>query len=80
MAKVRDTQQTVSVNVCLEDLLSPTIFGLNWARKTGVFFSLNFRDVGNVMPVLGTEKRPASIFGKTALINSGNNISFPRIS
>ena len=46
-----NTQQTVSVNICSEDLLSPTIFGLNCAGKTGVFSSSNFRDMKKAMPV-----------------------------
>ena len=48
---LRATQQTVSVNICSEDLLSPTIFGLKCDEKTGVFNS-NFCDMGNVMPLV----------------------------
>ena len=41
-------------------------------KLTGLFFRSNFRDVGQVMPVVfgkyiyrfGYEKRPTSIFGK----------------
>ena len=53
------TQQTVSVNICLEELLSPTIFRLKCAGKTGVSFGSNFRDMGNAMPVVFREiKKP----------------------
>ena len=48
----RGTQQTVSVNICSEDLLSPKIFGLKYDEKLEYFFSSNFRDMGNLMPVV----------------------------
>ena len=57
--------------------------------KTGVFFSADFRDIGNVMPVvfgevknvvLGTKKGQLAFSERQQqLVNSGNNISFPRI-
>ena len=50
--RFRGTQQTVSVNICSEDLLSPTIFGLKCDEKLECFISSNFRDVGKVMPVV----------------------------
>ena len=65
--RVRGTQQTVSVNICSKGLLSPTIFGLKFAGKSGVVFSLNFNDMDKLIPVvfvLGRKKRPASIFGR----------------
>ena len=35
---LRGTQQIVSVNICSEDLLSPTIFGLKYDEKLEVSF------------------------------------------
>ena len=37
--------------ICLEDLLSLTIFRIKCGEKSGVFFSSNFCDMGNLMPV-----------------------------
>ena len=48
-------QQTVSVNICSEDLLSSTILGFKCDKKPGVFFSSNFRDMGEVMPIVFRE-------------------------
>ena len=49
----RGTKQTVSVNICSQDLISPMIFGLKCGEKTGAFFiSSNFHDFGKVMPVV----------------------------
>ena len=67
----RVTQQIVSVNICWEDLLSPTIFELKVWWETGVFFSSNFVICGSYvvnvcclrnlkMPFWVRKKRPAS--------------------
>ena len=45
------TQQTISVNICSEDLLSPTIFGLKCDEKLEFSLAQNFRDMKKVMPV-----------------------------
>ena len=84
----RATQQTVSVNICSGDLLSPTIFGLKCHEKLEYFFSSNFRDMEKVMPVIFGEikmsfwvrKKDQLAFSERQqqLVNSGN-ISFPRI-
>ena len=85
---IRGTQQTVSVNACSEGLLSPTIFELKCAGKTGVFFSSNFRDIREANAccfwrdknvLLDTRKgQPTfSELRQHQLVNSGNNISFP---
>ena len=41
------------MNICSEDLLSSTFFGLNYDEKLKhwSFFSSDFRDTGKVMPV-----------------------------
>ena len=64
-------QQTVSVNICSENLLSTTILGLKCAGKTAVFFNSDFRDMnmsvdfGEIKKCrFGYVKRPAGIFGK----------------
>ena len=70
----RGTQQTVSVNICSEDLLSPTIFGLKCGEKLefslaqifvkGESNACSFRRNKNVV-LSFYEKRSANIFGKT---------------
>ena len=40
------------MNICSEDLLSSTIFGLKYDEKMEYFFSSPFRDMGKVMPVV----------------------------
>ena len=65
------------------------IFGLECDEKTGLLFSSYFRVMGKVMPVVfgeitmpfsGYEKgQLASLERQHQLVNSGNNISFPRI-
>ena len=63
---------TDHLNICSEDLSSPTIFGLKSDEKLEYYFSSNFCDMGKVMPVvcgekkkcIVYEKRPASIFGE----------------
>ena len=40
--EIRDTHQTISVNICSESLLSPMIFRLKCAGKTGVFVAQMF--------------------------------------
>ena len=77
------------MNICSEDLLSPTIFGLKYDEKTGFFFTSNFRDMGKVMPVVFGEikmsfwaqKKDQLAFSERQqqLVNSGNNISLPRM-
>ena len=52
-SQLRGTNQTVSLNICSEDLLSPTIFGLKCDQKW--MFSSHFRDMGKVMPVYFVE-------------------------
>ena len=47
----RGTQQTVSVNICSEDLLSPTIFGLKCDEKLEVFLAQVFV-IWGVTPVV----------------------------
>ena len=47
---VRGTQQTVSVNICSEDPLSPTIFGLKYDEK--LEFSLAQIFVEKVIPIV----------------------------
>ena len=54
---IRGTHQTVSVNICSEDLLSRTIFGLKYDEKTGVFLCSTFRDKGKAMSVVVGEMK-----------------------
>ena len=53
----RDTQQSVSMNICSEDLLSPAIFGLKSNEKREYFFRSDFRDMRKVMPVVFEERK-----------------------
>ena len=59
-------------------------------KNPGVFCSSNFRDMGKVMPVIFGELKMSFRVRKKAMqlafserqqqfVNSGNNISFPRI-
>ena len=87
---LRGTQHTVSVNICSEDLLSPTIFGLKYDEKLELCSAQIFVDMKNVMPVdfgeikmsLWVRKKDRKHFRKG---NSSSYIrviifSFPRIS
>ena len=57
--RFRSTQQTVSMNICSEDLdlLSPTIFRLNCGEKLEYLFSSDIRDMINVMLVVFGETK-----------------------
>ena len=51
------THQTVSVNICSENLLSPTIFGLKCDEKLEFSLAQIFVKWGNVMPVVFGETK-----------------------
>ena len=85
----RGTQQTVSVNICLADLLSPAIFKLKCDGKLEYSLVQILRDMEKVMPVVSGEIKMSfcgvRIKGQLAfserqqqLVNSGNKISLPR--
>ena len=71
---------------CSENLLSPTIFGLKYDEKTGVFFNSDFRDMKKVMPFdfgeikmsFWVRKKGQLAFSEKQQVlgNSGNNINF----
>ena len=85
----KGTQKTLSLNICSEDLLSPSILGLISVMKNWSIFSSNFHDMGKVMPVVFGEINMSFWIRETGqlafserqqqLVNSGNNIPFPRI-
>ena len=49
---IRGTQQTISVNMCAEDLLSSTIFGLKCDEKLGFSLAHIFVIWGKLFPLV----------------------------